>query len=72
MSRAEGWGFVTLMMGLLTVTMSLLFGTGMEQTFGCIVGTLLCILSGGLYALSAGSRSDVCTEHPATSNQSRP
>jgi hypothetical protein len=54
MPRLEGWGFLCLIGCMMTVTVSLSLFTGPWQALGCGVGTLLGILSGGLYAASAG------------------
>jgi hypothetical protein len=51
-SRLEGWGFLCLMGCLLSVTLSLSLLSNSWQALGCVVGALLGILGGGLYAAS--------------------
>lgn len=52
MPRLEGYGFLCLIGCTLTVSLSLCLLTGGWQALGCVVGALLGVLSGGLYAAS--------------------
>jgi hypothetical protein len=56
MRGAEGWAFLSLIGGLVGVTLSLTLLEGAGQVAGAVVGTGLCILSGGLYAVAGGKR----------------
>lgn len=57
MSRLEGWGFLCLIGCAVAVALSLSLLSGIWQAVGCGVGVILGILSGGLYAASANTRS---------------
>ncbi len=56
MSRLEGWGFICLMGSPLSVVLSLSLLSGTWQAAGCVVGALLGVLAGGLYAASVSPR----------------
>jgi hypothetical protein len=54
MQSLQGWAFMSLMGCLLFVTLSLLPAKGTLSIALAIVGVVLGILSGGLYAASVG------------------
>lgn len=53
MRSLEGWGFLCLVGSGVSVAMALSLFSGTGQVVGCLAGTALGILSGGLYAASA-------------------
>lgn len=52
MSRLEGWGFLSLMGACVAIALALSLLSGGWQLFAILIGVLLGILSGGLYAAS--------------------
>ncbi len=65
MARLKTWGFLCLIGCLVTVTVSQLLLSGGWQVAVALAGVVLGVLSGGLYAASASSRS-VSDAEPST------